>query len=231
MVLNPRCKYLQRLRHDFSCPKLHAMNILLALIAGAILPLQIGINGSLRTALRPADFGRLCFIFRRHLRVGYAVSLLLRAAPVAGLATIPAWMWIGGALGAVYVYLSIFLTSKLAAATLVGCIVAGQLSASMTRRSFRMARLSATFDFSGPHCRRDFAGRWRLLHSSLLTRGNLALQVLAARFYGKQIYLHESRFANSTKAKFSLQIISGDNHYLEREPCCCFCCWSPASII
>ncbi len=106
------------------------MNIFLALIAGAILPLQIGINGSLRTALGQPILAAFTSFLVGTCALG-AVSLLVRAAPVAGLATIPAWMWVGGALGAVYVYLSIFLASKLTAATLVGCIVAGQLSASM----------------------------------------------------------------------------------------------------
>ena len=106
------------------------MNIFLALIAGTILPLQIGINGSLRAALGQPILAAFTSFFVGTCALG-AVSLLLRATPAVGLATVPAWMWLGGALGAVYVYLSIFLTSKLAAATLVGCIVAGQLSASM----------------------------------------------------------------------------------------------------
>jgi bacterial/archaeal transporter family-2 protein len=105
--------------------------LLFALLAGAMLPLQFGINaqlaewvgGSVRAAL---------------------VSFLVGAAALflAALATVrdgwpdragdgPWWIWIGGLLGAFYVLGSIVTAPKLGAATLVALILAGQATASL----------------------------------------------------------------------------------------------------
>jgi transporter family-2 protein len=103
---------------------------LFALAAGAMLPIQFGINaqlaswvgGSLRAALVSFVVGAL----------GLFVAVLLAARGWPDRAgDAPGWVWIGGLLGAFYVLGSIVTAPKLGAATLVALILAGQAVASL----------------------------------------------------------------------------------------------------
>jgi transporter family-2 protein len=102
------------------------------LAAGAMLPLQFGINAQLaRWVDSPLRAALVSFA------VGTAVLLvaaapLLRGWPAAErLGSAPWWVWIGGALGAFYVLGSIVTAPRLGAATLVAVILAGQAAASL----------------------------------------------------------------------------------------------------
>jgi transporter family-2 protein len=104
--------------------------VLFALAAGAMLPIQFGINaqlatwvgGSLRAALISFVVGA----------VGLLVAVLLAARGWPDRAgDAPWWVWIGGLLGAFYVLGSIVTAPKLGAATLVALILAGQAIASL----------------------------------------------------------------------------------------------------
>jgi bacterial/archaeal transporter family-2 protein len=104
--------------------------VVFALAAGAMLPIQFGINaqlanwvgGSLRAALVSFVVGALGLLV--------AALLVARGWPDrAGDA--PWWVWIGGLLGAFYVLGSIVTAPKLGAATLVALILAGQAIASL----------------------------------------------------------------------------------------------------
>jgi transporter family-2 protein len=103
---------------------------LFALVAGAMLPIQFGINaqlaswvgGSLRAALVSFVVGAL----------GLFVAVLFAARGWPDRAgDAPWWVWIGGLLGAFYVLGSIVTAPKLGAATLVALILAGQAIASL----------------------------------------------------------------------------------------------------
>jgi transporter family-2 protein len=104
--------------------------VLFALAAGAMLPIQFGINaqlatwvgGSLRAALVSFVVGAAGLLV--------AALLVARGWPDrAGDA--PWWVWTGGLLGAFYVLGSIVTAPKLGAATLVALILAGQAIASV----------------------------------------------------------------------------------------------------
>jgi bacterial/archaeal transporter family-2 protein len=104
--------------------------ILFALLAGAMLPIQFGINaqlatwvgGSLRAALVSFVVGA----------VGLLVAVLFAARGWPDRAgDAPWWVWTGGLLGAFYVLGSIVTAPKLGAATLVALILAGQAIASL----------------------------------------------------------------------------------------------------
>jgi bacterial/archaeal transporter family-2 protein len=104
--------------------------VLFALAAGAMLPIQFGINaqlatwvgGSLRAALVSFVVGAL----------GLLVAVLFAARGWPDRADeAPWWVWIGGLLGAFYVLGSIVTAPKLGAATLVALILAGQAIASL----------------------------------------------------------------------------------------------------
>jgi bacterial/archaeal transporter family-2 protein len=105
-------------------------DILFALLAGAMLPIQFGINaqlatwvgGSLRAALVSFVVGA----------VGLFVAVLFAARGWPDRAgDAPWWVWTGGLLGAFYVLGSIVTAPKLGAATLVALILAGQAIASL----------------------------------------------------------------------------------------------------
>ncbi len=108
------------------------MLVFLALAAGALMPVQAGINAKLRLFLGDPELAAL---------VSFAVgtvglmawSLLLQkpwpAAPA--LAAAPWWSWLGGLLGAFFVAVTIMLAPRLGAATMMAWVIAGQLAASV----------------------------------------------------------------------------------------------------
>jgi bacterial/archaeal transporter family-2 protein len=106
--------------------------LIFALLAGAMLPFQFGINAVLAGHLdSPVRASLVSFV------VGTAALLLATALFVRGLpsgdrvAGAPWWIWIGGLLGAFYVLGSVVTAPRLGAATLVALILAGQASASL----------------------------------------------------------------------------------------------------
>jgi transporter family-2 protein len=104
--------------------------LLFALAAGAMLPIQFGINAQLATWV--GDSVRAAFV---SFVVGTAALLLAVLATTRGwpdrAGDAPWWVWTGGLLGAFYVVGSIVTAPKLGAATLVALILAGQAIASL----------------------------------------------------------------------------------------------------
>jgi bacterial/archaeal transporter family-2 protein len=104
--------------------------LLFALAAGAMLPLQFGINAQLATWVGSSARAALVSFVVGALTLLVAVLVAARGWPDrAGDA--PWWVWIGGALGAFYVLGSIVTAPKLGAVTLVALILAGQAIASL----------------------------------------------------------------------------------------------------
>src|SRR5919204_3909077 len=100
----------------------------LALLAGAMLPIQFSVNAQLRNAVGgPVMAAAISFVVGTIcLFAVYAVS----RQPVprwARVSDAPWWVWIGGLLGAVYVLLSIVLVPRIGAATTIAFVVAGQM--------------------------------------------------------------------------------------------------------
>jgi bacterial/archaeal transporter family-2 protein len=105
---------------------------LFAVAAGAMLPVQFGINAQLAAWLgNPIRATFVSFL------VGSAVLLvavLLFARGVAegrDLGAAPWWVWVGGCFGAFYVLGSVVTAPKLGAASLFAFILAGQAVASL----------------------------------------------------------------------------------------------------
>ncbi len=106
--------------------------LVFALLAGAMLPFQFGINAQLADWLGSP---------LRATLVSFAVGTLALAAvmvaayrdwpPAARIGEAPWWVWVGGFLGAFYVLGSVVTAPKLGAATLVAMILAGQAIASL----------------------------------------------------------------------------------------------------
>lgn len=114
--------------------------LLLAMLAGAPLPLQAGVNAQLRASIGdPAVAALISFL------VGAAALALLALAargplpPPAAWGESPWWHWVGGLLGAVYVVMVIVLAPRLGAAPLIAAVVAGQMLASVALDHYAVA--------------------------------------------------------------------------------------------
>ena len=106
----------------------------LALLAGAVLPVQTGVNSSLRAAIgHPIWAAAISFSVGLLTLLVLALGLRLGAP---NLNNAPFWAYVGGSLGVVYVALSIVLAPKLGAVALVSLAIAGQLLASVVLDHF-----------------------------------------------------------------------------------------------
>jgi transporter family-2 protein len=106
--------------------------LLFAVIAGAMIPFQAGINAQLaRWVGSPIGSALVSFLVGT---AALAVVVLIQRKPLPSpskLADAPWWIWIGGLLGAFYVAGSIFAAPKLGAVMLIAAVVAGQSFASL----------------------------------------------------------------------------------------------------
>ena len=106
--------------------------LLFALVAGAMIPVQAGVNAELaRFVESPIRASFVSFVVGTIalLLVSIAIAKPLPAGSRLGEA--PWWVWIGGLLGAFYVAGSIVTAPKLGAATLIAAVVAGQILSSL----------------------------------------------------------------------------------------------------
>ncbi len=110
--------------------------ILLALLAGAVLPVQGAINGLLRADIgAPFVVGTVSFaVATLSMAVVLLVTLILTDAPkpqLSGLAKMPWWGWLGAVCGATYVTTVFTAIPVIGTAAAVGLTVAGQQIASL----------------------------------------------------------------------------------------------------
>jgi transporter family-2 protein len=105
---------------------------LFAVAAGAMLPIQFGINAQLAVWLGSPV--RATFVsFAAGAIVLFAAVLVFARGVAEGreLGAAPWWVWVGGFLGAFYVLGSVVTAPKLGAAALFAFILAGQATASL----------------------------------------------------------------------------------------------------
>ncbi len=104
--------------------------ILLAFLGGAVLPLQMGVNGLLKQGLgHPMQ---ATFVSFGVGTMAALVACLLMRVPWPSpdrLAMPAAWMWFGGCFGAFYVFTTIVSGPRIGAALAVSLAIAGQLIA------------------------------------------------------------------------------------------------------
>jgi transporter family-2 protein len=104
----------------------------LAIAAGISIVIQQALNANLRGALQSAAWSGLI-----SYAVGSACMALLALAlrdpiPAAGLASrVSWWAWSGGAFGAIFIGLSIFLVPQIGAAAFLALLVTGQMLGSI----------------------------------------------------------------------------------------------------
>jgi transporter family-2 protein len=110
--------------------------ILLALLAGAVLPIQGAINGLLRSDIgAPFVVGTVSFaVATLSMAIVLLLTLVLTDAPrpqLSGLAQMPWWGWLGAFCGATYVTTMFTAIPVIGTAATVGFTVAGQQVASL----------------------------------------------------------------------------------------------------
>jgi transporter family-2 protein len=106
--------------------------LLLALAAGVLLPVQVGVNAQLRSVVGSPLTAALVSFLVGTAGLGTAAAIFrVPTALRAAWAVSPWWLWVGGLIGALYVVATIVLAPRLGAATLVAAVVAGQMIASL----------------------------------------------------------------------------------------------------
>lgn len=106
--------------------------ILAAVLAGVFIPVQAGVNGALRRSSESPIFAALISFAGGTLALG--LVLLLARVDQPKLQQVPGTPWYGftgGLLGAFFVTVAVLAQPKIGAATLVGCMILGQVICSL----------------------------------------------------------------------------------------------------
>lgn len=111
---------------------INVVGVVLAVAIGAFLPLQALINAHLGRATQGPLFASFVSFLIGTLSLG--ALLLIMRTPMPGtqvLGNVPAWGWLGGVIGAIYVFSATLLVPRLGAAALICLVIFGQIVASL----------------------------------------------------------------------------------------------------
>lgn len=104
---------------------------LMAALVGAGITIQVGMNATVRMTIgSPVLAAIVNFVVGLSALVLLAVASGARVVP-GSIATVPAWAWFGGLLGATYVAATTVLGPKLGAASFLALTLAGQMVAAL----------------------------------------------------------------------------------------------------
>jgi len=109
----------------------------LGIASGFAFTVQVGMNSKLRTVLQNANTA--AFISFLVGTLGLIVLLAITRAPVPArdtLASVPAWAWFGGLLGAFNVAVATVVASQLGTVSLLGLALLGQLAMAVVADHF-----------------------------------------------------------------------------------------------
>ena len=135
--------------------------LLLAFLAGAVLPVQTGVNSRLAgTVGHPTLASLISFIVGTLGLLVYTLALRIPLPQMSALSNAPFWIWFGGMLGAFFIATTTTLAAKIGATVLVGLIIAGQLIVAVLLDHFGLLGFS-------PHP----INLWRILGILLLIAG------------------------------------------------------------
>lgn len=108
-----------------------------AVLAGSMIPVQAGINASLRHAVSNPLFAALTnFTVGGTILAAYLLVSRSDLPSLEAVRQVPWWCWFGGAMGACLVVTGVLTAHRLGAATFIACIIVGQLSASVVLDHF-----------------------------------------------------------------------------------------------
>jgi len=112
--------------------KLQFFYILLAIVAGAVLPLQAGLNVQLGKSVNQPIFAAFAsFLIGSLGLLVYLLILKFDFSTVSQTRTVSPWVWIAGILGAFYVAAVIILAPRLGTALTFSLVVTGQMIISL----------------------------------------------------------------------------------------------------
>ena len=114
--------------------------ILMAVAAGAMMPIQAGVNSTLALQTHSSLMAAMVsFVVGSIALVVIVLAMRLPMPGVGALKAAPWWSWTGGLLGAFFVAASVILVPKLGAATMMATFLAGHLTASVVLDHFGWA--------------------------------------------------------------------------------------------
>jgi len=106
--------------------------LLVCLLAGALMPLQAGVNAQLaRWVGHPAVASLVSFAVGTLVLLAYSAALRPQLSALSALAEAPWWVWVGGLFGGVFVTAAATLAPRLGAATFISVTIAGQVLVSI----------------------------------------------------------------------------------------------------
>jgi bacterial/archaeal transporter family-2 protein len=110
---------------------------LLGIVSGFGLTVQIGMNSRLRTVLQNANQAALIsFLVGTAALIGLLLATRTPLPSRDTLASVPAWAWFGGLMGAFYVAISTVVASQLGTASLLGLALLGQVTMALVADHF-----------------------------------------------------------------------------------------------
>jgi bacterial/archaeal transporter family-2 protein len=102
--------------------------LLLALIAGAMIPTQAALNGRMAEAVGSSILAALIsFVVGTASLIVYVLAVSMPLGSLADARSAPAWTWLAGVLGAFFVAAATILVPRLGVALSFSLIVAGQM--------------------------------------------------------------------------------------------------------
>jgi bacterial/archaeal transporter family-2 protein len=106
--------------------------VLVALVVGAMVPVQAGVNATLARHAGRAEWAAfVSFAVGLLGLAAYLVAARIRPPPLSAFTGAPAWSWMGGLLGALYVTAIVVLTPRLGFTLTLALTLAGQMVAAM----------------------------------------------------------------------------------------------------
>lgn len=117
--------------------------VVVALLAGAVLPMQATINAQLRYAVgSPVLAALISFSVGTLSLLVYALVVRAPQPDSRLIAQAPWWVWSGGVLGAAYVFAAVVVTPRLGVAALLGLALAGQSIAALVMDHYGLLGLA-----------------------------------------------------------------------------------------
>ena len=107
---------------------MQSVYLILAVLTGALVPLQLAFNGQLGVALK-GPFMASFFVFLTGLLATGLVILATRTSwpDMGDIRAVPATAWLGGLIATIYILAIVYLVPKLGVGTSAVLIIAGQL--------------------------------------------------------------------------------------------------------
>jgi transporter family-2 protein len=133
----------------------------LALLSGAALAVQVGVNNGLRERIgHPILAAITSFGIGTLALLAYGLATRPPWPQASSLARGPWWIWLGGAVGACYIVATVSFSTRLGAAGWLGAVVAGQVLTSVLLDHFGLIGFAV-----------HPVGAWRVVGVGLLLVG------------------------------------------------------------